>query len=111
MIDGAIEGWRGISHAAILHSLYLLILELRRVHKGACGSAHECTGVEHVRAHVGVVEVVEGRAIVIVDGSGVVHPGAHIRDARWLPICERGHCQQLIPQHRYESIEPMRNQK
>ena len=111
MIDGAVEGWGRIPHAAILHPLDLLILELRRVDEVASGRAHERAGVEHVRAHIGVVEVVEGRAIVIVDGSGVVHPGAHIRDAGWLPICERARCQQLIARHRHESIEPMRNQK
>lgn len=111
MIDGAVEGWGGVSHAAILHPLYLLILELRRVDKVAGGSAHKRAWVEHVRAHIGIVEVVEGRAIVVVDGSGVVHPGAHIRDAGWLPICKGGRCQQLMARHRHESIEPMRKQK
>lgn len=113
LIDGAVEGRGGISHSAILHALDLLILELRRVDKVAGGRAHERAGVEHVvGAHVRVVEMVEGRAIVVVDGSGVVHPGAHIRDAGWLPICERGNgCQQLIARHRHESIEPMRKRK
>jgi hypothetical protein len=35
-----------------------------------------------------IVEMVEGRAIVVLDGSGVVHPGAHSRVRVWLPICE-----------------------
>ena len=114
LIDGTVEGRRRVSHATILHPLYLLILELRRVHKGVCRGAHEGAGVEHVRSHVGVIiEMAEGRAIVILDGSGVVHPGAHIREAGWLPICKATRCQQSqwTPRHRHIGIGYRQGQK
>ena len=79
-----------------MHALYLLILELRRVYEGVGRIVGECIGVEHVRtSHVGVVEVVESRTIVVLDGGGVIHPGAHIREADRLPIYSAMSGQQL----------------
>ncbi len=85
LVDRIVESWRGISHPTIVHSLlHLGILELGRIDV-IVWSAHKRCRVEHVSSHVRVVE--EGRAIVILDGSGVIHPGAHVCEAERQPIC------------------------
>jgi len=63
----------------------LLILELGRIK--CIGVYHECRGIENIGAAVGVTEMIEGRAIVTLDGSGVGHPGAHVYKVNWRPIC------------------------
>lgn len=85
MIYRVVEGRRRVSHTSILHPLLqLLILELGGIER--CWIYHKGRRIEHVG--IGVVEgTVEGRAIVVLDGSGVVHPGGHVCKVKWQPIC------------------------